>query len=390
MEPLQTAGKSPGAGPARPPRPSPFLRVAVTGHRPRPDRSLDIDEVRQACAATFVDLAVCLSKLNNPAFAGVPPTLALVSPLAEGADQIAADGFFEATFPDEVNRRLEAVLPFGLEAYANTFDSAEAAHVMRVRLAQASAHMILSDWTPPTDDEATPMAAYWRDRRFATLGSVLLDQSDVLIAIWDGQPARGRGGAAEVVAEAVARGMPVVWINPVSGDRALLIVTDQDHDVFQVVAQGSAPYHPLRLETLIAPLLRADDTPGPTGSEAPAVGLEHYLKDEAVPRTTAWSLYYNLLVLPARRALFRKTGQGRKPSLLELDLACDYVARDLEDPDWLGLPRGVVGTGFERVRSQFAGPWAAADAVATRLGHVYRSLYLLIFALGAVADPIDC
>ena len=370
---------------ARPPRPSPFLRVAVTGHRPRADRPLDVDKVRQACTTTFVDLAACLSKLDNPAFSEYRPTLALVSPLAEGADQIAADAFFETPFPSEVNRRLEAVLPFGLEAYAGTFDSAEAAHVMRVRLAQASAHMILSDWTPPSANTATPMAAYWRDRRFATLGSVLLDQSDVLIAIWDGLPARGRGGAADVVAEAVSRGMPVVWIDPVSGERALLVVTNQEQDDFQVVAQGSVPYDAMRLETLIAPLLTADQDPSQMGGESPAAGLARYLNDEGVPKKTAWSLYHNLLVLPARRALFRKTGQGRKPPLLELDQACDYVARDLEDPDWLGLPRGVNGTGFERARSQFAGPWASADAIATRLGHAYRSLYVLIFALGAVA-----
>ena len=369
----------------RPPRPSLFLRVAVTGHRPRPDRPLDIDNVRQACAATFADLAACLAKLNNPAFSADPPTLALVSPLAEGADQIAVDGFFEAVFPAEVGRRLEVVLPFGLEAYAGTFLSAEAAHVMRVRLAQASAQMILSDWAPPEGDKATPMAAYWRDRRFATLGSILLDQSDLLIAIWDGLPVRGRGGAADVVAEAVSRGMRVVWINPVSGERTLLVVTDQDQDVFQVVAQGTMPYNAMRLETLVTPMLTVDEKPALPGEETPAAGLEHYLKHEAVPQTTAWSLYHNLLVLPARRALFRKTGQGRKPPLLEPELACDYVARDLEDPDWLGLPRGVVGKGFERAQIYFAGPWAAADAIATRLGHVYRSLYVLIFALGAVA-----
>ena len=42
-------------------------------------------------AATFTDLAACLAKLNSLAFDGANPTLALVSPLAEGADQIAAE-----------------------------------------------------------------------------------------------------------------------------------------------------------------------------------------------------------------------------------------------------------------------------------------------------------
>ena len=368
-----------------PPRPSAFLRVAVTGHRPRPDRPMDVDKIRAACAATFADLGACLAKLTTPAFDNAQPTLALVSPLAEGADQIAANGFFEAELDARVARRLEVVLPFGLDDYAATFDSAEAARMMRVRLAQASAVMVLADWTPPLAADPTPMAAYWRDRRYGTLGSVLLDQSDVLIAIWDGQPGRGRGGAADVVAEAVARGMPVVWIHPVAAKRELLIVTDEDQDVFQVVAQGTVPYHALRLESLIAPLLTADSTSSLPDDKALSAGLLGYLTDEAVPQSTAWSLYHNLLVLPARRALFRKTGEGRKPPLLELDLPCDFVARDLADPRWDGLPRVGDTVSFARALERFAAPWAAADAIATRLGHVYRSLYVLIFAFGAVA-----
>jgi hypothetical protein len=35
----------------------------------------------------------------------------------------------------------------------------------------------------------------------------------VLIALWDGQPSRGKGGTAEIVAYARQRGIPVVWID---------------------------------------------------------------------------------------------------------------------------------------------------------------------------------
>ena len=40
-----------------------------------------------------------------------------------------------------------------------------------------------------------------------------VDGSDVLIAVWDGEPARGRGGTAEVVAYARSLGKPVVLID---------------------------------------------------------------------------------------------------------------------------------------------------------------------------------
>ncbi|GAA1243264.1 hypothetical protein GCM10009676_31050 [Prauserella halophila] len=42
----------------------------------------------------------------------------------------------------------------------------------------------------------------------------MLDEADHLVAVWDGQPARGFGGTADVVAAARERGMPVTVVWP--------------------------------------------------------------------------------------------------------------------------------------------------------------------------------
>ena len=42
----------------------------------------------------------------------------------------------------------------------------------------------------------------------------MVDRCDVLIAVWDGEPARGPGGTAEIVAYALERGRPIVHIRP--------------------------------------------------------------------------------------------------------------------------------------------------------------------------------
>src|SRR5436190_23113300 len=44
-------------------------------------------------------------------------------------------------------------------------------------------------------------------------GRTVVDRSSLLVAVWDGQPARGFGGTADVVAYARERGIPVevVW-----------------------------------------------------------------------------------------------------------------------------------------------------------------------------------
>ena len=41
----------------------------------------------------------------------------------------------------------------------------------------------------------------------------MLAQSDVLIAIWDGEDAKGKGGTGQIVKEALINEIPVVWIN---------------------------------------------------------------------------------------------------------------------------------------------------------------------------------
>jgi hypothetical protein len=50
-------------------------------------------------------------------------------------------------------------------------------------------------------------------------GRVVVDHSEVLVAVWDGQPARGLGGTADVVAYARDRGVPVRVIWPEGATR---------------------------------------------------------------------------------------------------------------------------------------------------------------------------
>lgn len=49
-------------------------------------------------------------------------------------------------------------------------------------------------------------------RSYEAVGRVVLDQSDVLMAIWDGKSEHGEGGTGQVVTEALERGIPVIWI----------------------------------------------------------------------------------------------------------------------------------------------------------------------------------
>ena len=58
-----------------------------------------------------------------------------------------------------------------------------------------------------------------QDAAFLAAGRHLVDASDELLAVWDGQPARGPGGTADVVAHAQATGIPVTIIWPTGASR---------------------------------------------------------------------------------------------------------------------------------------------------------------------------
>jgi hypothetical protein len=56
------------------------------------------------------------------------------------------------------------------------------------------------------DSEAARRAAY------EAVGAEMIDRSDIVFAIWDGEEASGRGGTANVVAQARRRQRPVLWL----------------------------------------------------------------------------------------------------------------------------------------------------------------------------------
>jgi len=53
-----------------------------------------------------------------------------------------------------------------------------------------------------------------RDEAYLTGGFEIVNRCDVLLVVWDGQPARGKGGTADIVTYARAMGRPIMIINP--------------------------------------------------------------------------------------------------------------------------------------------------------------------------------
>ena len=170
------------------------ITVGFTGHRPN---RLHIGEARVAARLREV-----LAGLRDGAQArnAAEPLIAL-SPLAEGSDRLFAEAALELGYG------LRALLPFKSADYETTFSDATTTPVYRVLLARATQVNEL----PGSLSDTT--AAY------EAMGRAMVEASDILVAVWDGKPAAGRGGTPEIVEYAIERGRPVIWIDAAT-DRA--------------------------------------------------------------------------------------------------------------------------------------------------------------------------
>ncbi|GAA0794695.1 hypothetical protein GCM10009524_03420 [Spirilliplanes yamanashiensis] len=154
------------------------MRFGVTGHQVLPPR--------------IVDRAVEHWKRVLP----VGGQLRGVSCLAEGADQLFAAHVLAA------GGVLEAILP--CENYASSLVTEDG----RARLAElrrAAGSVVTLPYPRPSE------------QAFLAAGQAVVERCDHLFAVWDGRPARGMGGTADVVDYARARGCPVtvLWVDGV-------------------------------------------------------------------------------------------------------------------------------------------------------------------------------
>ena len=53
-----------------------------------------------------------------------------------------------------------------------------------------------------------------RDRAYLLAGIVVIERCEILVAVWDGLPARGVGGTGEVVRAALQRHRRVIVVDP--------------------------------------------------------------------------------------------------------------------------------------------------------------------------------
>jgi hypothetical protein len=149
--------------------------LGVTGHQtitPRA-RELVVDAIRDI-----------LRQAESPLYA--------VTSLAAGADQLVATELLRS------GGQLHVIVPS--RDYERTFGTDEDLASFRSLLRAAHAVTRL-DFAQPSEEA------------FLAAGKSVVDHCDVLIAVWDGKPARGLGGTADVVryARDAGKAVTIVW-----------------------------------------------------------------------------------------------------------------------------------------------------------------------------------
>jgi len=121
-----------------------------------------------------------------------------VSSAAAGGDQLFAESCLELEIP------LRVLLPKPVEQFRGDFDAAGWQRTEKILEKAISVEVV----------------AEGRERReqYYDCGIQTVTESQLLIALWNGEPSRGMGGTQEIVAFAEKTGHPVAWIHSGTGE----------------------------------------------------------------------------------------------------------------------------------------------------------------------------
>lgn len=355
-----------------PPGPTLTLRIGVTGPMPKPEVPVEnFGFVRKQLRAVFDAIADDLPKIaeaQSGHYSDEAPKVRLVSALAEGAAQMAAE-----VMPN--GWTLDAILPFPAETYRDDFkksaidDKADVTRNFLRWLDKAETQLVLPGELSSQDQPAA------LDMARARLGGFLLRQIDVLVAVWNGQPEQGKSGTLEIIRAAISANIPVAWIRSDEDSYARMIENIERDG--RIVAPEADCLKGALAEAIdaIVRLSEPEENEGcPQAGEAgpnAACRLQRFLR-ESWPKASIWVAY----------DMFKRVMEGKK-------LRCLIVPERQDDyaPRWRPLAQDcpAVGPLNQRIDAILLPRFAWADALALDYSHRYRTTYIVSYFLAALA-----
>jgi hypothetical protein len=333
----------------KPPRPRLAISVGVIGHRPNRLPEAARDQVVADVGFVLdglIDEAKRVIRDSAEFFSPTEPLFSVISALAEGADRIAAEAALERGW------ELDVVLPFSAEVYEVDFKEADSVSTFNSLLSRARSTLVLPG------ERTKDLYGY------EAAGLTVLDQSDVLLTIWDGGPSEGRGGTTRMLEAASRLDIPIVHID----------------------ARGEAP------PRILWAKLAAFPVPVATIEGLPAQTLSGGLK-ELVDKLTPPPSFANergSLKSYFEESFHRYNLRLEFPLLMAMCGVRTLGKQELQPPDPQALATGLLTlsafpTGQSYGASVLASAYGWADAVAIRYAQIFRGAFVMNFLLASIA-----
>lgn len=186
-----------------PPKVSLVFRIGVVGHRPNRLKHADHDllaaRLRELIAAVQQEVTDNYTA-HRTLYSDAAPVIRAISPLAEGVDRMFAEQAIAT------GCELGVILPFPQAEFERDFqppDALEPDSPVRFRRLLSKARTVF-ELDGSRDDSS---------RAYHNAGTVVLNQSDLLVVVWDGERKNQRGGTEETFDDAIERGVPVIWVD---------------------------------------------------------------------------------------------------------------------------------------------------------------------------------
>lgn len=353
-----------------PPKAPLAFRIGVVGHRPNRLGHADLNRLGERLreiVATIRHEVEEHYRTHQSLYAAAAPVVRVLSPLAEGVDRLFAEQGLAT------GCELTAVLPFSQAEFESDFAPGKALEpdsVSRFRRLVDQAKAVFQLDGSRTEES----------RAYHIAGTVVLNQSDLLVVVWDGERKNLRGGTEETFDDALERGVPIVWINA-HAPHHWRIVTEPLRTLDEITPGVRAALTKsadlAELRSMIRKLIDLPAVPnrknaeghpaGSPGQDDPLAAIQTYFHERQVTWNFAfwWKWFRDLI------------GDGKfKAPVLEVQP--DEEAVENRWPRDRSTP---VAATIDRLRPFYAWP----DELADRYADGYRSAFVMAFFSAGLA-----
>ncbi|MEL6875800.1 MAG: hypothetical protein AAGM33_10025, partial [Pseudomonadota bacterium] len=379
--------------------------VGVTGHRSdHPLYAANAVQIETVIREIFDSIDRATAEVDSPIDTTPIAPTRLHTLLVDGTDQVAAnlalargwELISPLPFGKNVNLAINAMPDSAADArallagrkasHASTQKRAEnidqvAGQARLFELAdqdEAITELYLAMLDKPDDFAKAKAFAVESAQRAQLAGRILIEQSDILIAIWDGASTANIGGAGHTVATALDLGAPVIWVDPVEPENWRILHAPESLALSR--KSGADKQRDTRVSALVTDVVRPEGVLQ-SAQDRNGQGLATLSNEQ-------WRERSSRLVHAYRRIEALFSGEkSRFRSLVQIYEKPDAIAQGsgAELTEAITSLPGADPALTQKITGFALKSFAWADGISARLSDHYRAGMIVNFLLSALA-----